>query len=105
MRSLLISPHNDDETLWAAFTILREQPTVVVALDSYIQVARGDLQCTAERRRAETIAAMQILNPGSAPQFLGLRDDEFSLFDLDEALRQFGQPEMVYAPAFEEGGH
>lgn len=32
MRSLLLAPHNDDETLFAAYTLMREQPHVIVCI-------------------------------------------------------------------------
>jgi LmbE family N-acetylglucosaminyl deacetylase len=102
---LFLSPHNDDETLFGAFTILRERPMVVVCLDSYVQVNRGSQNCNADARRLETIAAMKILNPDRPPVFLGFRDDSIYSLELEDALKQFGQPEMVYAPAIETGGH
>lgn len=55
---LLISPHNDDETLFAAFTIMRERPVVLVVFDSEVQVLRGFADCDAVTRRNETMHAM-----------------------------------------------
>lgn len=55
---LFLSPHNDDETLFGAFTIMREKPLVVVVFDSYIQVARGAEWCDWKTRRQETARAM-----------------------------------------------
>jgi len=31
---LLLSPHNDDECLFAAYTLMREKPLVIVVTDS-----------------------------------------------------------------------
>jgi hypothetical protein len=36
---LLLAPHNDDETLFAAYTCLRERPKVVVILRSFVRPA------------------------------------------------------------------
>jgi len=98
---LFLSPHNDDETLFGSWTILRETPTVVVVTDSYAQENRG-YGVTADQRRKESLAAMEIL--GAPLQFLGFRDDQ-PLTGLVERLREYGEPEMVYAPANELGGH
>jgi LmbE family N-acetylglucosaminyl deacetylase len=102
---LLLSPHNDDETLFAAFTILRERPLVCVVFDSHIQVARGATNCDWMTRRMETIEAMKILNPDSAPVFLGIRDDKYGTREIADAIHALGEFEQVYAPAIEEGGH
>jgi hypothetical protein len=39
---VFLSPHHDDETLFGAFTLLRERPLVVIVTDSYVQFNRGD---------------------------------------------------------------
>jgi LmbE family N-acetylglucosaminyl deacetylase len=104
VNKILLSPHCDDETLFASLTILRESPLVIIVFDSHIQPRRGHSGCDAMTRRQETLAAMSIL--GAEVQFLGFHDDEtVDVAALTNALRQFGQPEMVYAPAVEEGGH
>jgi hypothetical protein len=51
--SIFISPHNDDETLFGAFTILREKPLVVIVFDRHVQEARG-LPVDWKQRRDET---------------------------------------------------
>lgn len=100
---LFVSPHNDDEALFGAFTILRENPLVVVVFDSWNQWNRGT-GITAEQRRAETLAAAEIL--GFKVEFMGFRDDEPpGVLELAEALKKYGEPEMVYAPAIEDGGN
>lgn len=76
---LFFSPHNDDETLFGAFTIQREPDIlVVVCLDSHVQVARGNAGCDWLARRGETVEAMKILRGPDAPRlnlrFLGLSD-------------------------------
>jgi LmbE family N-acetylglucosaminyl deacetylase len=102
---LLISPHNDDETLWAAFTIQREKPEVLVVFDSYVQPSRGVGGCTFVARRRESVAAVTIL--GSTVTFAGFRDDrDYPLPELaNELRRHYSSPSEVWAPAYEPGGH
>jgi LmbE family N-acetylglucosaminyl deacetylase len=100
---LLISPHNDDGPLFAAFTLIREKPLMLTVLDSYIQPARGHVGCDAETRRAEDFAACAILN--AAVTFLGFRDDRPDWRGVEAAFRTMEVPEMVWAPAIEDGGH
>lgn len=49
MSSVFLAPHHDDETLFGAFTLLREKPLVVVVYDG------------GPEREAETEAAMEII--------------------------------------------
>lgn len=56
---LLLSPHHDDETLFAAFTIIRERPHVVVCYGS-----ERDYGSTATRAQ-ESAAATEILGASS----------------------------------------
>lgn len=117
---LLISPHNDDETLFAAFTIMRERPTVLVVFDSEVQVLRGFKDCDAVTRRQETLDAIQELagvvsaspsaaNPGVPVKFLGLSDrGSYSPRTVADAIKRTVTLEAfdtIYAPAFEAGGH
>ncbi len=102
MRPILLSPHDDDAVLFAAFTCVREQPTVVVVADSYVQPARGEAGCSAEERAAESKQAHEIL--GCPTRRLGLRDDALTFDDIKQALRNFSDAETVYVPAL-EGGH
>jgi LmbE family N-acetylglucosaminyl deacetylase len=100
---LLVAPHNDDEVLFGAFTLLREKPLVVIIFDGYVQQNRG-LPITAMQRRDETEAACDIL--GVEVQFLGFHDDERPRpRAIEEALATFYHPEQVYAPAWEVNGH
>lgn len=115
---LFLSPHNDDETLWGAFTIMRERPTVCVVFDSYVQPSRGIPGCDARTRRGESIRAVRELTSDNGlprlypmePDFLGFRDDDkFSidgLASLTAVLHErFVNVEQVWAPAIEENGH
>lgn len=97
---ILLAAHNDDETLFAAYTIMREKPMVIICTDGYIQGLRGD-PITAGQRRAETLAAMTIL---SLPEvrFLGIKDTELTPEVLETALKEFSA-DVVYAPAIQGG--
>ncbi len=55
---LLLSPHHDDETLFASFICQIHRPLVVTVLQSVKQEANG---ITNEQRKAETFIATQIL--------------------------------------------
>lgn len=86
--AVLFSPHSDDETLFASFTILRYRPRVVVCFPS-----SGDYGDTAART-AETIDAMSVLGGNQVEQWNG--------GDLVERMREFdrrARPTMVFAPS------
>lgn len=105
---VFLSPHHDDETLFGAFTLLRERPLVVIVTDSYVQFNRGD-GITNECRWAEARAATEIL--GCRVTGLGIRDDQITPDDTVKALRVFWaacghlQKDLtaVYAPAIQHG--
>jgi LmbE family N-acetylglucosaminyl deacetylase len=99
---LFISPHNDDETLFGAFTLLRERPLVLIVYDSYVQFHRGD-RITAQQRRKESSRAVEIL--GTEVAFCGLSDESVDAKECSAALTQFAGAEEVWVPAFEQGGH
>jgi len=97
---ILLSPHNDDETLFAAFTLIRHKPRVIVVTDSYIQGNRGE-NITAEQRREETRQAMAIL--GCEVEFWGLRDDRLSATEIVHKCKALGTGHEVFAPAVQGG--
>lgn len=110
---LFLSPHNDDEALFGAFTIMRERAAVAIVFDSMIQEQRG-AGITAPDRRMETLEAMDILagedDDGITEwepdvRLLGFSDAAPDPFAIEAAFRKFGQPDMVYAPAVEVDGH
>lgn len=101
MSSVIISPHNDDESLFTAYTCIRERPLVVVVTDSYIQPNRGDRGCSADERAAETAAACRIL--GCPFLRLGIPDNDLTEEALLERLKGFIGFEKVYAPAIQGG--
>lgn len=98
---LFLAPHNDDETLFAAFTLMREKPLVVVITDSHVQWNRGD-GITADQRWRETMNACRVLD--CACYRLGMRDDTLNEADLEVALRSFSRFSQVFSPAL-QGGH
>lgn len=100
-RHLFISPHDDDNVLFGAFTCIREKPTVMVVLDSYIQPARGEQGCSAEERAKETTDANDIL--GCAVERLGIHDDEVTEEILEAHLKTYDVYDVVYAPALQGG--
>ncbi|HKU77948.1 MAG TPA: PIG-L family deacetylase [Pyrinomonadaceae bacterium] len=100
---LLLSPHNDDECLFAAYTIMRDKPLVIIVTDSNAQLAES---ITADQRREESRRACELL--GVPVAFLGLKDGTLKQqkADLERRLEPFAsQPwTHVYAPAV-QGGH
>lgn len=99
--TVFLSPHNDDETLFGAFTLLRERPHVIVVLRSFVQEARGT-GVTYEMREAETAAAMEIL--GCTWEQWEIPDNEPDWSEMRDRLRTI-DTHYVYAPAVERGGH
>ena len=97
MDSIFLSPHNDDETLFGAFTLIREKPLVLMITDSWIQHNRGD-GINMKQRRMETLEAMKIL--GCPVFFLGLRDDMLDEWALKREFPNFANFSKVYAPAY-----
>jgi len=97
---LLLSPHNDDESLFAAYTIMREQPLVLVVADCNIQFNLG-WGITAEQRKEESRQGCKIL--GVDVDFLGLPEDAIDRENLVSALRPFKDFELVFAPAIQRG--
>lgn len=99
---IMISPHNDDETLFCAYTLMRLKPLVIIVTDSWIQHLRGDQNCSQFERRYETIEAMKLV--GCPVVFLGIPDTELTEEILRERLQYFN-PETIYIPAEHEDGN
>lgn len=106
MTDLWLAPHNDDETLFGSFTIIRHKPHVVICFKSQVQEDRGGP--TARVREMETEGALWWLGGPSWRQ-LQIRDTDprghDKLLDEFEQLDYVHAPERVWAPAWEEGGH
>lgn len=101
MNSILISPHNDDETLFGAFTLIREKPLVLSVTDSWIQPNRGDRGCSADERWQETVEACKVLGcPVTRGQ---IRDDALTVENTRELLERFRGFVRVYIPAIQGG--
>lgn len=118
MTALFLSPHNDDEALFGAYTLLREAPDVhvVVVLKSMVQESRGT-GITHWMREQETNAALVQLGGGRInwKQWSGACNDQDPDWNVVRAavlslawtpLFDGGHYDRVYAPApYEEGGH
>lgn len=113
---LFIAPHNDDETLFGAFTILREaaEITVAVVYDSFVQPSRGHIHADMLTRRGETVAALEeLLGKGTNRyNFCGVSDLDVSVAGVELALRALRAYENkhkritdVFLPAFAAEGH
>lgn len=102
MKSIAFIPHNDDEALFLAYTLMREKPLVVMITDSHIQPNRGEVGCDAETRWSETKEAMKLLN---LPVIrLGIVDFELNYHHLGNFLQHsLDGFETIYAPAIQEG--
>ena len=90
---VLLSPHNDDEALFAAFTILRHRPRVVVCFQS--ERDYGDPAA----REAESREAVELLGAAGFEQWTG-GDLVAAMRDLDARMH----PARVWAPA-EQASH
>jgi len=100
--SLFLAPHNDDEALFGAYTLLRERPLVMIVTDGWIQFNRGD-NITAKQRREETLEALRLLR--CPVYFAGLRDDMLDEWQLKRLFVDFRNFDAVYAPAIIENGN
>lgn len=106
---LVLSPHQDDETLFAGYTIARETPLVVGVFDSYAQPSRGFAEAGLIQRRNETLVAITILTDGqSKVRVCGLRDDvEYDPLEVFQSICKIVPEEVdeVWAPLYERDGH
>ena len=100
MFKILLAPHNDDEALFCAYTIMREKPLVIIVTDGFNQTIYGVKTDWLERRR-ESIRAMGIL--GVSVMFMGIRDIDLTEDLLYERLK-YVTLDVIYAPAL-QGGH
>jgi LmbE family N-acetylglucosaminyl deacetylase/predicted SAM-dependent methyltransferase len=88
MTRVLFSPHQDDEALFAAFTILKYRPRVVICMPS-----GGDYGDT-DMRLAESRDACAILGAQSVEQWYGCAN----LADAMRAYHADVKPSLVFAP-------
>jgi LmbE family N-acetylglucosaminyl deacetylase len=102
---VFLSPHNDDESLFGAFTLIREKPLVVICLDSQTQAFRGD-GITGAQRAEETARAMNVLGCEWTQWPVGdLEPDWADVHERMENLTALWEIDQVYAPAWESNGH
>lgn len=103
MNAVLLSPHNDDETLFAAYACLAHRPFVVICLRSELQERRGGP--SAATREAETDSAMAILGcPWTQWKFSDAERVPRNTLEIWMRHLQ-ATHDVVIAPAVEEGGH
>jgi len=105
VNSIFLSPHNDDETLFGAFTLYAYSPHVIVCLRSQVQEERG-YQITYKQREEETKRATSIL--GCSYEQWEFPDTVVNWEDVKrelKAVRDVQQPDVVFAPAPEFEGH
>lgn len=106
---LLIGTHDDDIELFAAFTAIREQPTVMICLDSRTQVIRGLPNCETHIRRKESLEGLADLLKHRCDLIECAVWDSSAPADIEQNLRvkwrSLPTPDQVWAPAVEAGGH
>lgn len=104
VKMLFLAPHNDDETLFGSFTLIRHKPHVIVCTKSKKQSLTIP-SITYEMREQETARAMEVL---------GCTWHNWPTWDVQpqydaEAmgcwLEAWSHVERVFAPAIESGGH
>jgi LmbE family N-acetylglucosaminyl deacetylase len=95
---LLLAPHCDDETLFASYILLREQPKVAVCFNG----RRARHLPRDSEREQETVNAMQVL--GCDVVFCRATCDPADWYELETALAPI-RPERVWAPLPEPGGN
>lgn len=99
MTQLLLSPHNDDETLFAAYVCLRHRPRVLTVIDG----ARKRHAALPALRAAESAAAMRTI--GCEYEHLGFPLEETDWDAISARLAEEPAPDRVWAPWPEENGH
>lgn len=100
---LLLAPHDDDETLFAAYTCIRHRPVVITCLRSFVEASWPDGP-TWEEREPESAAACAIL--GCWQVHLPYPDDAPPWDEVRAAIASYGPADVVWAPLPEEpGGH
>lgn len=103
MSTLLLAPHGDDETLFAAYSCIRHQAHVIVCTQDADPAVRRE-------RSLETASAVRILGCSYHEWPLLASDPNWDQaktwlesWNSTELLPSV--PERVFAPAVEEGGH
>lgn len=98
---ILISPHSDDATLFASFTIQREKPLIITATHATMQGGNGN------ERVLEDYMASKIL--GVPICFLGIDEDKLTEEILNEKYEIIGVNDeyldTMYIPEYKENGN
>lgn len=109
MTALLLSPHNDDETLFASFLAIQHRADIVTCLRSQVQYVRYSIR--ASDRERETIEAVETLGLRRPIQWPFL-DDSPDWQAIEQEMRALDVPSVfavpydrVFAPALEDDGH
>lgn len=95
---LFVAPHNDDEALFGAYTLMREHPLVLIVTDGIIHQQRFGIKPSV--RRQESRDACKIA--GCDIEFLGIPDNDVNKKDLRFLFSKY-RPSVVYAPAIDGG--
>jgi LmbE family N-acetylglucosaminyl deacetylase len=113
--AVLLAPHNDDETLFASYLILRYRPKVIVCLRSERMHQRmypgGPLEVDYVGRERETGKALYELRGSGLLGESGFVQWDFPDDNVDEAAlrlsiqHEVDESEHVIAPAWEKGGN
>jgi LmbE family N-acetylglucosaminyl deacetylase len=103
MNAVLFAPHNDDETLFAFYSMLKYRPIVVVVLRSFKQNVQQNGPHW-KVREAETQAVMEMIGLEHVQwTYDDMRPDWPRISDaIADVIDQF---DVVIAPADELGGH
>lgn len=107
MNALLLEPHQDDATLFAAFTCLRYKPKVITILGSKLQEDRGT-GITNGVRELENHNALAELGCVIGHEQWPERDnapDWDATYARLHRVNLGTHYEVVFAPAIEDGGH
>jgi LmbE family N-acetylglucosaminyl deacetylase len=101
MTDLLLSPHNDDEALFASFTLLRHRPLVLTCLDGR---RKSNFPLPADRV-AESMAAMEILGCDYDHLWVPLAYEDWQASVERRIALRGVDPSRVWAPFPEPHGH
>lgn len=106
MSAVIFSPHNDDETLFAFYTMLRYRAEIVVVLRSMRQQLEQDGP-TYQRRETETLCVSRLTGL-SYVQWVAFYDNDPDWHEIAYFMATYmsmTRPDVVIAPAWEDGGH
>lgn len=107
-RAVLLAPHHDDETLFAAYLALEHDPDLIVCTRADVQEQRG-LPIRHLDRATETSSAWAFLSASSRSWVQWPHTDvphrtDYRALEADVAALA-GRYDLCIAPAWEAGGH